>query len=95
MPPDRRNHRLGLLATAVSLRATSWASAQTVFNWNAPAAGNGNFSVGPLWTPAGGPPEAGEEARFNSANSDYTVAFTTDPTISAPASATITSPQGV
>ncbi len=55
----------------------------------------GIFPLGRYGLQPAGPPEAGEEARFNSANSDYTVAFTTDPTISAPASATITSRQGV
>ena len=71
--------RLGLLATMASLSVASWANAQAVHNWNAPAPGNQNFANPFAWTPIGSP-GPGEEARFNSANSVYTVTFTTDPT---------------
>jgi T5SS/PEP-CTERM-associated repeat protein len=74
-----KTHRLGLLATAISLSAASWAGAQSVSNWNAAAPGDGSFSNGFVWNPAGSPGTTGE-ARFNSANSAYTVTFTTDPT---------------
>src|SRR5688500_9935251 len=67
------------LTLALLAMAGSSSSAQTVFNWNAPGPGNGNFGNPFIWSPAG-PPGTTGEARFNSANSDYTVTFTTDPT---------------
>ena len=70
---------LALLAIAGPLSPR--AGAQTVFNWDGLApGGDGFFTAFFNWTPAGGPPEAGEEARFNSADSAYTVSFSTDPT---------------
>ena len=78
-PAAARSLTLALLAIAGPL--SSWAGAQTVFNWDGLAAGgDGFFSAFFNWTPAVGPPEATEEARFNSPDSAYTVSFTTDPT---------------
>jgi hypothetical protein len=73
-----KTHRLGLLATAISLSAASWAGAQTVFNWDPPAHAN-VFSTPTNWTPAG-PPGTTGEARFNEGNCTYVVDFSTDPT---------------
>src|SRR5687768_13111271 len=71
--------RWGVLTAIVSLTFASSVCAQAIYNWNAPGLGNGNFGNPFIWSP-NGPPGVGQEARFNSAASAYTVTFTSSPT---------------
>ena len=48
------------------------ADGQTTYDWNA---GSHVFAFAPNWTPAGGPPGAGDTARFNVDNPGQIVTF--------------------